>query len=102
MAPAHTTGVAGDQHLWGENEIMDVHAARWVAVLGVVAAAGGTPSFAQSPAEFYKDKTVTFYVGLSAGLWAKDGVPAAAATTPRTATQRAAWTCMISFSPQRS
>jgi tripartite-type tricarboxylate transporter receptor subunit TctC len=46
---------------------MQVHAARWVAVLGVVAAAAGTPAFAQSPAEFYKDKTVTFYVGLSAG-----------------------------------
>ena len=30
-----------------------------------MAAAG--PAFAQSPAEFYKDKTVTFYVGLSAG-----------------------------------
>jgi tripartite-type tricarboxylate transporter receptor subunit TctC len=41
-------------------------------VLGVVtaatlAAATGQPAFAQSAAEFYKGKTVTFYVGLSPG-----------------------------------
>ena len=38
---------------------------RWVAVLGVVAAAA--PAAAQDVAEFYKGKTVTFYVGLSPG-----------------------------------
>jgi tripartite-type tricarboxylate transporter receptor subunit TctC len=32
-----------------------------------VAAAAGQPAFGQSPAEFYKGKTVTFYVGLSPG-----------------------------------
>jgi tripartite-type tricarboxylate transporter receptor subunit TctC len=32
-----------------------------------VAAAIASPASAQSPAEFFKDKTVTFYVGLSAG-----------------------------------
>jgi tripartite-type tricarboxylate transporter receptor subunit TctC len=46
---------------------MQLHAVRWVAAFGVVAMAAGTPSFAQSPAEFFKEKTVTFYVGLSAG-----------------------------------
>ena len=45
---------------------MHLHAARTVAVL-VVLTAAGSPSAAQSPAEFFKDKTVTFYVGLSAG-----------------------------------
>ena len=33
----------------------------------VVSSAAASPAFAQSPAEFFKDKTVTFYVGLSAG-----------------------------------
>jgi tripartite-type tricarboxylate transporter receptor subunit TctC len=51
----------------GENETMPNHAARAVAVVGIIAAMAGSPSFAQSPAEFFKDKTVTFYVGLSAG-----------------------------------
>jgi len=38
------------------------------AVLAALAvAAAGQPAFAQSPAEFYKGKTVTFYVGLSPG-----------------------------------
>ncbi|HXF53280.1 MAG TPA: tripartite tricarboxylate transporter substrate-binding protein [Hyphomicrobiaceae bacterium] len=38
------------------------------AVLAALAlAAAGQPTFAQSPAEFYKGKTVTFYVGLSPG-----------------------------------
>ena len=46
---------------------MHIHAMRAVAVLAVVAAMAGRPSFAQTPAEFFKDKTVTFYVGLSAG-----------------------------------
>jgi tripartite-type tricarboxylate transporter receptor subunit TctC len=46
---------------------MQLQATRLIAALGVVAAAASTPSFAQSPAEFYKDKTITFYVGLSAG-----------------------------------
>jgi tripartite-type tricarboxylate transporter receptor subunit TctC len=46
---------------------MQLHATRLIAVIGVVAAAASTPCFAQTPAEFYKDKTVTFYVGLSAG-----------------------------------
>lgn len=45
---------------------MHLHAARVATVLGVLAAATGQ-AFAQSPAEFYKDKTVTFYVGLSSG-----------------------------------
>lgn len=46
---------------------MHLHAARVATVVGIFAAAASTPTFAQSPAEFYKDKTVTFYVGLSAG-----------------------------------
>src|SRR5689334_1085068 len=38
------------------------------ALLAVVfAALGASPALAQSPAEFYKDKQVTFYVGLSPG-----------------------------------
>jgi tripartite-type tricarboxylate transporter receptor subunit TctC len=36
-------------------------------VLGLASTAAAWPARAQSPAEFYKDKTVTFYVGLSAG-----------------------------------
>ena len=44
---------------------MRLHAAG--TVLGIVAVAAIGPAFAQSPAEFYKDKTLTFYVGLSAG-----------------------------------
>jgi tripartite-type tricarboxylate transporter receptor subunit TctC len=60
--------IAGGRHyLWGDNKTMQLHAARVAAVLGIFAAAAGTPAFAQSPAEFYKDKTITFYVGLSAG-----------------------------------
>ena len=43
-----------------------IHVARVATVFGVLAVASGA-AFAQSPAEFYKDKTVTFYVGLSAG-----------------------------------
>ncbi len=43
------------------------HATRTMAVIGIVAAMAIRPSFAQTPAEFFKDKTVTFYVGLSAG-----------------------------------
>ena len=46
---------------------MHLQAARVAAVLGALAVAASTPSFAQSPAEFFKDKTITFYVGLSAG-----------------------------------
>jgi tripartite-type tricarboxylate transporter receptor subunit TctC len=61
------TGLAdGSAIIWGENTIM-LHAARVTTVLGIIAAAIATPTFAQSPAEFFKDKTVTFYVGLSAG-----------------------------------
>jgi tripartite-type tricarboxylate transporter receptor subunit TctC len=41
--------------------------ARAAAVLAVVAAVASGPAFAQSPAEFFKDKTITFYVGLSSG-----------------------------------
>src|SRR5688500_16853387 len=41
--------------------------ARTVLATTVVAAVTSGPSVAQSPAEFFKDKTVTFYVGLSAG-----------------------------------
>src|SRR5262245_56876130 len=33
----------------------------------VLATIAGCPAFAQTPAEFYKDKRVTFYVGLSPG-----------------------------------
>ena len=33
----------------------------------IVAVLGSAPATAQNPAEFYKDKTVTFYVGLSPG-----------------------------------
>jgi tripartite-type tricarboxylate transporter receptor subunit TctC len=47
---------------------MPLHTTRAIAAVAIVAAAAvGSPSFAQSPAEFFKDKTVTFYVGLSAG-----------------------------------
>jgi tripartite-type tricarboxylate transporter receptor subunit TctC len=46
---------------------MLVQIARIGALLGVVVAVGVSPSPAQTPAEFFKDKTVTFYVGLSAG-----------------------------------
>jgi tripartite-type tricarboxylate transporter receptor subunit TctC len=46
---------------------MQIHAVRVVAAFAVVAAMAGGPSVAQTPAEFFKDKTVTFYVGLSAG-----------------------------------
>lgn len=46
---------------------MHVHAARVAAVLGILAATAIGPASAQSPAEFFKDKTVTFYVGLSSG-----------------------------------
>jgi tripartite-type tricarboxylate transporter receptor subunit TctC len=50
----------------GENGIMSVQLARLLSILSVTVLAVA-PAFAQSPAEFYKDKTVTFYVGLSAG-----------------------------------
>ena len=45
---------------------MRIPAARIATALGAFVAAA-SPAFAQSPAEFFKDKTVTFYVGLSAG-----------------------------------
>jgi tripartite-type tricarboxylate transporter receptor subunit TctC len=51
----------------GENEIMPIHLSRRATVLGIASAAVAGPAFAQSAAEFFKDKTVTFYVGLSAG-----------------------------------
>jgi tripartite-type tricarboxylate transporter receptor subunit TctC len=57
----------GRRNYWGEYETMHVHAARVVAVLGLLGATFMGPASAQSPAEFFKDKTVTFYVGLSAG-----------------------------------
>jgi tripartite-type tricarboxylate transporter receptor subunit TctC len=46
---------------------MHVHAARLAAALGILAATAIGSASAQSPAEFFKDKTVTFYVGLSSG-----------------------------------
>ncbi len=48
---------------------MSMHTVRAIAALaaGVVAAAVAAPAIAQTPAEFFKDKTVTIYVGLSAG-----------------------------------
>jgi tripartite-type tricarboxylate transporter receptor subunit TctC len=45
---------------------MRLHLIRLAATLGTIAAAMSASS-AQIPAEFFKDKTVTFYVGLSAG-----------------------------------
>ncbi len=45
---------------------MNLHLARLLAVFGVATVAVG-PALAQAPSEFFKDKTVTFYVGLSAG-----------------------------------
>jgi tripartite-type tricarboxylate transporter receptor subunit TctC len=47
--------------------IMHSHKAHLLAVLTAVVAAASSPAFAQTPAEFYKDKTVTMYVGLSPG-----------------------------------
>ena len=44
-----------------------VHAVRVATVLGVLTVVVAGPALAQTPAEFFKDKTVTFYVGLSAG-----------------------------------
>ena len=46
---------------------MHVHAARVATVARCSRCGRRSPAFAQSPAEFFKDKTVTFYVGLSAG-----------------------------------
>jgi tripartite-type tricarboxylate transporter receptor subunit TctC len=48
---------------------MHSHQPRHFAILaaGVIAAAIASPAAAQTPAEFYKDKQVTFYVGLSPG-----------------------------------
>jgi tripartite-type tricarboxylate transporter receptor subunit TctC len=46
---------------------MPSHVSRRTAVLGLASAAATWPARAQTPAEFFKDKTVTFYVGLSAG-----------------------------------
>src|SRR5262245_23918860 len=43
-----------------------VHAATAIAV-SVIAAVAVSEAFAQTPAEYYKDKQVTFYVGLSPG-----------------------------------
>jgi tripartite-type tricarboxylate transporter receptor subunit TctC len=47
-----------------------MHHPRRIAILataGLVAAMAASTAFAQTPAEFYKDKQVTFYVGLSPG-----------------------------------
>src|SRR5215212_2951315 len=38
-----------------------------ILVTAVLSVMMGTPTFAQSPAEFFKDKQITFYVGLSPG-----------------------------------
>src|SRR6187551_1106515 len=46
---------------------MPSHVSRRTAVLGLASAAATWPARAQNSAEFFKDKTVTFYVGLSAG-----------------------------------
>ena len=46
---------------------MTMFAARAAAVLAAGAIVAASAASAQSPAEFFKDKTVTFYVGLSAG-----------------------------------
>lgn len=48
---------------------MSIHTVRAITTLAasVVAAALAVPAKAQTPAEFFKDKTVTIYVGLSAG-----------------------------------
>jgi len=48
---------------------MPIHAPKVHAILtaGLVAAVFASPSHAQSPAEFFKDKQITFYVGLSPG-----------------------------------
>src|SRR6187455_2067505 len=46
---------------------MPIQVSRRAAMLGVASAAVARPAFAQSATEFFKDKTVTFYVGLSAG-----------------------------------
>jgi tripartite-type tricarboxylate transporter receptor subunit TctC len=44
------------------------HAKRFlVLVAGIVAVMAVSPGVAQTPAEFYKDKQITFYVGLSPG-----------------------------------
>jgi tripartite-type tricarboxylate transporter receptor subunit TctC len=43
------------------------YAVRVATILGIFAAVSVEAASAQSPAEFFKDKTVTFYVGLSAG-----------------------------------
>jgi len=46
---------------------MPIQVSRRAAMLGVASAAVARPAFAQSATDFFKDKTVTFYVGLSAG-----------------------------------
>ncbi len=48
---------------------MHTHKARILAVLsaGVIAAAATSPALAETPAEFFKGKTVSVYVGLSPG-----------------------------------
>ena len=46
---------------------MPIKVSRRAAALGLAAVAVTRPAHAHSPAEFFKDKTVTFYVGLSAG-----------------------------------
>ncbi len=48
---------------------MQLHPARVfaIAVAGILAVSASSPASAQTPAEFYKGQTVTFYVGLSPG-----------------------------------
>ena len=46
---------------------MSIKVTRRAATLGLAAVAVTRPAQAQSPAAFFKDKTVTFYVGLSPG-----------------------------------
>jgi tripartite-type tricarboxylate transporter receptor subunit TctC len=52
--------------MWVKEPFMRPHP-RFVALVAALAAIAASPALAQSPAEFYKDKQVTFYVGLSPG-----------------------------------
>ena len=39
----------------------------WAFALAIAIAASGTPAFAESVADFYRGKTVTFIIGAAAG-----------------------------------
>jgi tripartite-type tricarboxylate transporter receptor subunit TctC len=47
--------------------VMRHHPNRYAVLVVALAAMAASPAVAQSPAEFYKDKQLTFYVGLSPG-----------------------------------